>query len=147
MAIAQAAIAAMPDACEPLRGVHVNGQLTPGENMADLAGLSVAHDAYLLSLAGRPAPTIDGFTGNQRFYLGYAQVWRTKYRDPALRQQLVTDPHSPAEPRTDEVRNKVEWYDAFGVSPGAHLYLPPRTASGSGSRDRSRPSRTAGHAA
>jgi putative endopeptidase len=110
---------------EPLPGVHVSGQLTLGENMADLAGLSLAHDAYELSLGGKPAPTIAGFTPDQRFYLGYAQVWRTKYRDPILRQQLLTNPHSPGEQRTDEVRNKDLWYKAFDVKPGEKLYLAP----------------------
>jgi putative endopeptidase len=110
---------------EPLPGVHVSGQLTLGENMADLAGLSLAHDAYELSLGGKPAPTIAGFTPDQRFYLGYAQVWRTKYRDPILRQQLLTNPHSPGEQRTDEVRNKDLWYKAFDVKPGETLYLAP----------------------
>ncbi len=110
---------------EPLPGVHVSGQLTLGENMADLAGLSLAHDAYELSLGGKAAPTIDGFTADQRFYLGYAQVWRTKYRDPILRMQLLTNPHSPGEQRTDEVRNKDLWYKAFDVKPDEKLYLAP----------------------
>jgi putative endopeptidase len=113
------------DAYEPLPGVHVSGKLTLGENMADLAGLSLAHDAYELSLGGKTAPTIAGFTPDQRFYLGYAQVWRTKYRDPILRQQLLTNPHSPGEQRTDEVRNKDLWYKAFDVKPGEKLYLAP----------------------
>ncbi len=110
---------------EPLPGLHVNGKLTLGENMADLAGLSVSHDAYELSLGGKPAPVIDGFTGDQRFYLGYAQVWRTKYRDPVLRQQILTNPHSPGQQRTDEVRNKDLWYKAFDVTQGEKLYLTP----------------------
>jgi putative endopeptidase len=118
-------LVAQYDAYEPLPGVHVSGKLTLGENMADLAGLSLAHDAYALSLGGKPAPTIDGFTADQRFYLGYAQVWRTKYRDPILRQQLLTNPHSPGQQRTDEVRNKDLWYKAFDVKPGEALYLPP----------------------
>jgi len=113
------------DAYEPLPGVHVNGQLTLGENMADLAGLSLAHDAYELSLGGQPAPVIEGFTADQRFYLGYGQVWRTKYRDAKLRMQLLTDPHSPGQQRTDEVRNKDLWYKAFDVKPGEKLYLAP----------------------
>jgi len=118
-------LVAQYDAYEPLPGVHVSGKLTLGENMADLAGLSLAHDAYELSLGGKPAPTIAGFTPDQRFYLGYAQVWRTKYRDPILRQQLLTNPHSPGQQRTDEVRNKDLWYKAFGVKPGEKLYLAP----------------------
>ena len=118
-------LVAQYDAYEPLPGLHVNGKLTLGENMADLAGLSVSHDAYELSLGGKPAPVIDGFTGDQRFYLGYAQVWRTKYRDPILRQQVLTNPHSPGQQRTDEVRNKDLWYKAFDVQQGEALYLPP----------------------
>ena len=110
---------------EPLPGLHVNGKLTLGENMADLAGLSVSHDAYELSLGGKLAPVIDGFTGDQRFYLGYAQVWRTKYRDPVLRQQILTNPHSPGQQRTDEVRNKDLWYKAFDVTQDEKLYLTP----------------------
>ena len=113
------------DAYEPLPGTHVQGALTLGENMADLAGLTVSRQAYTIALAGTPAPVIGGFTGDQRFYLGYAQIWRTKYRDPALRRQLLTDPHSPGTQRTDEVRNQDAWYAAFGVQPAAALYLPP----------------------
>ena len=113
------------DAYEPLPGQHVQGALTLGENMADVAGLTVAHAAYLKSLGGKPAPTIAGTSGDQRFFLGWAQVWRTKYREPALRQQLLTDPHSPGDQRVDEVRNQDAWYDAFGIKPGAKLYLAP----------------------
>ncbi|MBX9814398.1 MAG: M13 family peptidase, partial [Sphingomonas sp.] len=103
------------DAYEPLPGQHVQGALTLGENIADLAGLSVALDAYHRSLGGKPAPVIDGFTGDQRFYLGWAQVWRTKYRDAALQQQLVVDPHSPGDQRAAVVRNLDPWYAAFGA--------------------------------
>jgi len=110
---------------EPLPGMHVNGKLTMGENVADLAGLTVSHDAYLASLNGAPPPVIDGFTADQRFYLGWAQVWRCEDREPALRQQLLTDPHSPCPVRTDVVRNMDPWYSAFGVRPGQKLYLAP----------------------
>ena len=110
---------------EPLPGLHVNGKLTMGENVADLAGLTVAHDAYIASLKGAEAPVIEGTTGDQRFYLGWAQVWRCKSREPALRQQLLTDPHSPCPVRTDVVRNLDPWYQAFGVQPGQTLYLAP----------------------
>jgi putative endopeptidase len=110
---------------EPLPGMHVNGKLTMGENVADLAGLTVAHDAYLASLNGAPPPVIDGMTGDQRFYLGWAQVWRCKSREQALRQQLLTDPHSPCPVRTSVVRNMDPWYQAFGVQPGQTLYLDP----------------------
>jgi putative endopeptidase len=113
------------DSYEPLPGMHVNGKLTMGENVADLAGLTVAHDAYIASLNGAPPPVIDGMTADQRFYLGWAQVWRCKEREPALRQQLLTDPHSPCPVRTDVVRNMDPWYSAFSVQPGQTLYLAP----------------------
>jgi putative endopeptidase len=109
---------------EPLPGMHVNGKLTMGENVADLAGLTVAHDAYIASNGAQP-PVIDGMTADQRFYLGWAQVWRCKMREPALRQQLLTDPHSPCPVRTDVVRNMDPWYSAFDVQPGQKLYLSP----------------------
>ncbi|MBB4154111.1 putative endopeptidase [Sphingomonas jinjuensis] len=110
---------------EPLPGQKLNGQLTLGENSADLAGLAAAHDAYLVSLGGKQAPVIDGLTGDQRFYLGWAQVWRRNYREQALRQQLLTDPHSPGEQRTNIVRNMDPWYAAFKPQPGQKLYLAP----------------------
>jgi putative endopeptidase len=113
------------NAYEPLPGMRVNGKLTMGENVADLAGLSVAHDAYLASLNGAPPPVIDGFTADQRFYLGWAQVWRCNDREVALRQQLLTNPHSPCRVRTDVVRNMDPWYSAFEVKPGQKLYLTP----------------------
>ncbi|OYY90299.1 MAG: peptidase M13 [Sphingomonas sp. 28-66-16] len=113
------------DAYEPLPGQHVQGALTLGENIADLAGLTVALDAYHHSLDGKPAPVIDGMTGDQRFYLGWAQVWRTKYREPALRSQLLSDPHSPGQQRTATVRNFDAWYAAFGAQPGDKVYLAP----------------------
>jgi putative endopeptidase len=113
------------NAYEPLPGMHVNGKLTMGENVADLAGLTVAHDAYIASLGGKEPPVIDGMTADQRFYLGWAQVWRRNYREPNLRQRLLTDPHSPSEQRTDIVRNMDPWYPAFKVENGQKLYLAP----------------------
>ncbi|MFL6720752.1 MAG: M13 family metallopeptidase [Sphingomonas sp.] len=113
------------NAYEPLPGMHVNGKLTMGENVADLAGLNVAHDAYIASLNGAAPPVIDGTTGDQRFYLGWAQVWRRNYREANLRQRLLTDPHSPSEERANIVRNMDPWYPAFGVKPGEKLYLAP----------------------
>ncbi len=110
---------------EPLPGMHVNGKLTMGENVADLAGLTIAHDAYIASLNGAASPVIDGMTADQRFYLGFAQVWRCKQREPALRQQLLTDPHSPCPVRASVVRNMDPWYVAFDVKPGQKLYLAP----------------------
>ena len=115
------------DAYEPLPGMHVQGKLTMGENVADLAGLTLAHDAYIASLNGKEAPVIDGLTGDQRFYLGWAQVWRRNYREANLRQRLLTDPHSPSAQRVAVVRNMDPWYGAYGVKPGQKLYLSPET--------------------
>jgi putative endopeptidase len=104
----------------------VNGELTLGENIGDLGGLSLAYRAYKLSLKGKPAPVIDGYTGDQRFFLAYAQVWRGKVREEMARQFLVTDPHSPGQYRVNGiVRNFDEWYKAFDVKAGDKLYLPP----------------------
>ena len=104
----------------------VNGQLTLGENIGDLGGLSLAYRAYRMSLGGKEAPVIDGLTGDQRFFLSWAQVWRTVSRPDALRQQLMTDPHSPEQFRVNGiVRNMDAWYKAFNVKPGDKLYLPP----------------------
>ncbi|HEY0085290.1 MAG TPA: M13 family metallopeptidase [Allosphingosinicella sp.] len=109
---------------EPLPGSHVNGELTLGENMADLAGLTIAYDAYKMSLKGKPDKVIGGYTGDQRFFLGFGQVWRNKMRDEALQQQLTTDPHSPGNVRPNVVRNFDPWYAAFNVKNGK-LYLKP----------------------
>jgi putative endopeptidase len=111
-------------AYEPLPGAKVNGELTLGENIADLAGLAIAYDAYKMSLNGKPAPTIDGYTGDQRFFLGFGQVWRTKYRDQLLQQLLTVDSHSPSHIRPLVVRNFDPWYQAFQVGDGK-LYLKP----------------------
>ena len=114
------------NAFSPLPGMSVNGKLTLGENIGDLSGLTVAFKAYKLSLGGQEAPSIEGFTGDQRFFLGWAQVWRTLHRDDALRQLLLTDPHSPGEYRVNGVvRNMPEFYSAFGVKEGDGAYLPP----------------------
>lgn len=112
------------DQYEPLPGMHIKGDFTLGENIGDLAGLTVAYDAWKMSLGGRDAPVIDGFTGDQRFYLGWAQIWRRNYREENLRQRLITDPHSPSEQRAAIVRNLDPWYPAFNVQPGQRLYLP-----------------------
>jgi putative endopeptidase len=104
----------------------VNGKLTMGENIGDLGGLSLAYRAYKLSLDGKEAPVIDGYTGDQRFFMAWAQVWRSKMREAQARQYLVTDPHSPPHYRVNGiVRNFDEWYKAFDVKPGDKLYLPP----------------------
>ncbi len=104
----------------------VNGKLTLGENIGDLGGLSLAYRAYKMSLGGKEAPVIDGLTGDQRFFLSWAQVWRTTSRPDALRNQLMTDPHSPEQFRVNGiVRNMDAWYKAFNVQPDNKLYLPP----------------------
>ncbi len=118
-------LGAQYDAYEPLPGLHVKGQLTMGENIADLAGLTVAHDAYMTSLGGRTPPAIGGFSADQRFYLGWAQVWRRNYREANLRQRLLTDPHSPSQQRAAVVRNLDPWYAAYQPKPGQKLYLTP----------------------
>jgi putative endopeptidase len=111
---------------EPVPGSKVNPALTMGENIADLGGLLMALDAYKLSLGGKPAPVIDGLTGEQRLFLGFAQVWRTRAREEALREMVVSDPHSPETFRANgPVRNVDAWYSAFEVKPGQQLHLPP----------------------
>jgi putative endopeptidase len=111
---------------EPQPGLHVNGRLTLGENIGDVGGLAVSYKAYELSRSGQRAPEIGGFSGDQRFFLGWAQVWRTLSRDQALRNQVLTDPHSPAKYRANGVvRNLDAWYTAFNVKPGDELYLAP----------------------
>ncbi|WP_266159631.1 M13 family metallopeptidase [Dyella silvatica] len=114
------------NAYEPLPGLHVNGQQTLGENIADVSGLAIAYAAYQKSLNGKPAPVLDGLTGDQRFFLAFAQSWRTKTRDAAVRQQLVADGHAPGEFRAQTVRNIDAWYDAFKPVAGEKLYLDPK---------------------
>jgi len=121
-------LAAQYDAYCPLDGgkTCVNGQLTKGENIGDLGGLSMAYQAYRLSLGGKEAPVIDGLTGDQRFFLSYAQHHRGKWREALQRQLIQTDPHSPDEARVNLVlRNFDPWYKAFAVKPGDKLYLAP----------------------
>jgi len=113
------------DAYEPLPGAHVKGEFTLGENIGDLAGVLTAYDAYKASLSGNEAPVIDGLTGDQRFYLGWAQVWRRNYREANLRSRLLTDPHAPSKARVWIVRNFDAWYDAYGAKPGDAMYLAP----------------------
>jgi predicted metalloendopeptidase len=111
---------------EPLPDVKVNGALTLGENIADLTGLVIAHRAYEISLKGRTAPAIDGLSGDERFYMGWAQVWAGKMRDDARRQQVMVDPHSPEMYRANgPVRNIAEFYRTFNVKEGDKLYLAP----------------------
>ena len=109
-----------------LPGIHIIGKLTMGENIGDLGGILMALDAYHLSLHGQPAPVIDGFTGDQRVFLGWAQVWRTLTRDDALRQLITTNPHSPGQVRAfAPLRNVDAWYEAFGVKEGDAEYVKP----------------------
>lgn len=122
---ASKALVAQYDAYEALPGEHVKGEFTLGENIGDLAGLTIAYDAYKHSLNGKAAPVIDGYTGDQRFHLGWAQVWRRNYREANLRQRLLTDPHSPSIQRAWVVRNLDPWYAAFDVKAGEKLYLDP----------------------
>lgn len=111
---------------DALPGLKVNGATSLGENIGDLGGLNMAYQAYHNSLQGKPAPAIDGLSGDQRFFLSWAQVWRTKIRDEALRAQVLSDPHAPPYFRVNgAVRNMDEWYAAFDVKPGDKLYLPP----------------------
>ena len=113
-------------AFEVVPGSFINPDLTMGENIADLAGVLVAHDAYKKSLGGEEAPVIDGLTGDQRFFLAYAQVWRAKAREDSLRNQVATDPHSPARYRTiAPLRNVDAWYEAFGITPDDAMYIAP----------------------
>jgi len=113
------------DQYEALPGLRVNGKLTLGENIADVAGLAAAYDAYRASLGGKQAPTIQGFTGDQRFFLAYAQSWSVKSRPETLRRIVLTDGHAPEQFRALTVRNLDGWYPAFNVQPGQKLYLAP----------------------
>ncbi|MBS1016217.1 M13 family metallopeptidase [Acetobacter persici] len=120
-------LGAQYDAFEVLPGVHVNGKLTMGENIADLGGLTLALDAYHASLNGQPAPVIDGLTGDQRVFLGWAQVWREKLRDDTVKNLIVTDPHSPPQARVNIPMHNIDaWYKAWDVKPGQALYLTPK---------------------
>jgi putative endopeptidase len=119
-------LAAQYDSYTPLPGIHVNGRLTSGENIGDNGGLQVSHYAYGVAMNGQTAPAIDGITAEQRFFLGWGQAWRELIRDEALRNQVLTNPHSPAQYRCNgTVRNMAAWYAAFNVQPGDALFLPP----------------------
>jgi len=119
-------LATQYDGYVALPGLNVNGRLTLGENIGDLGGLTVAHEAYRISLQGKPAPVLDGVTGDQRFFLSWAQAWRSLYRDERLRTQVMSDPHSPPKFRVNGVvRNMDAWYSAFDVKPEDQLYLAP----------------------
>ena len=118
-------LVAQYDAYRPFEDASVNGRLTLGENIADVAGLAAAYDAWRIALGGKQPAVKDGFTGDQRFFLGWAQNYRSRYRDEALRRRLMTDVHAPGPYRAQIVRNLNAWYAAFDVKPGQDLYLPP----------------------
>jgi putative endopeptidase len=114
------------DAFSPIPGYNVNGALTLGENIGDNSGLAIAYKAYKISLHGQPAPVIDGLTGDQRFFMGFGQVWRSKMREAAQINQVKTDPHSPGQFRANgTLRNQAAFYEAFGVKEGDKMYLKP----------------------
>jgi predicted metalloendopeptidase len=120
------ALAKQYDAYRPFPDLAVNGHQTLSENIADVAGLSVAFDAWRASLGGKPAPAFGKFTGEQEFFIAYAQTWRTKQRDAALRTQVATDSHAPDQYRAATVRNLDPWYQAFAVKPEQKLFLEPK---------------------
>ncbi len=121
-----AALVAQYDATEPVPGYHVNGRLTLGENIADNSGLAIAYKAYRLSLGAKDPRVIDGLTGDQRFFVAYAQSWRGKWRDPALIALIKSNPHAPESVRGSlPVMNQAAFYAAFDVKPGDRMYRPP----------------------
>lgn len=114
------------NAYEPFEGIHVNGEFTLGENIGDLGGMAVAFEAYTLSLEGKEAPMIDGLTGQQRFFLGWGQIWRRLYRDDALKQRLVVDPHSPSRYRCNGILSNMDaFYEAFEIPENSKMYIAP----------------------
>jgi endothelin-converting enzyme/putative endopeptidase len=122
---AAARLAAQYDAYKPFPDLALNGKQTLAENIADVAGISAAYDGYLASVAGKAAPVENGFSGDQQFFLAFAGNWKSKEREAALRQDVMTDGHSPDEFRAATVRNIDAWYAAFDVQPGQKLYLKP----------------------
>jgi endothelin-converting enzyme/putative endopeptidase len=118
-----AQLAAQYDTYKPFPDLSLNGKQTLSENIADVAGLSAAYDGYKAS--GQAAPTVDGYSSDQRFFIAFGQNWGEKLREAALRQQVMTDPHSPGEYRADTARNIDAWYSAFDPKPGEKLYLAP----------------------
>jgi predicted metalloendopeptidase len=120
-----ARLARQYDSYRPFPDLAVNGKLTLGEDIADLAGLAAAYDAYRISVGGKEAPQFQGFSGDQQFFLSFAQGWRQKVREPALRQRILTDGHAPAHYRALTVRNLDPWYAAFDVQRGQALFLAP----------------------
>ena len=122
---AAAKLAAQYDTYKPFPDISLNGKQTLAENIADVAGISAAYDGYRASLAGKAAPVQDGFSGDQQFFIAFGQNYASKTREAALRQQVLTDSHSPGEYRADTVRNIDAWYAPFDVKPGETLYLAP----------------------
>jgi predicted metalloendopeptidase len=113
-------------AYKPFADMNINGELTLGENIGDLGGLSVAYTGYKLSLGGKEAPVIDGLTGDQRFFYGWSQIWRRKYREQELKRRLLVDPHSPSRYRViGIVSNMDAFYEAFDIKPGSPMYIAP----------------------
>ena len=121
------ALAAQFDSYRPFPDLAVNGKQTLSENIADVAGLLAAYDAYRLSLHGKPDAVKDGFTGDQRFFISFGQSWRSKVRDAELRREIATDGHAPEQYRADTVRNLDAWYDAFSVEASRKLFLAPQS--------------------
>jgi putative endopeptidase len=121
-----AALAAQYDTYEPFPGVHIKGKQTLGENIADVAGLAAAFDAFHTSLKGQSGPTISGFSPDQQFFIAFGQNWGSVTRDAALRQEVLTDPHAPGEYRALTVRNEDGWYKAFDIQTTDKLYLAPK---------------------
>jgi predicted metalloendopeptidase len=114
------------NAYEPLPGINLNGKFTLGENIGDLGGLSVALTAYKLSLEGKPSSVMDGYTGEQRFFIGWGQVWRRKYREAEMRKRIKTDPHSPSQYRCNGIVSNLDgFYEAFNVQPDSPMYIAP----------------------
>jgi putative endopeptidase len=112
---------------EAAPGVFINGDLTMGENIGDMSGLEVAYEAYKMALGGKPAPVVDGLTGDQRFFLSFAQAWRGAQREDAIKTQVASDPHSPRRFRViGPLRNLDAWYDAFKIGPNSKFYIPPK---------------------
>ena len=120
------ALVAQFDSYEPIKGLHINGRLTLGENMGDLGGVTIALDAYQLSLGSQASPVLEGTSGEQRFFLSLAQAFKQVDREEALRNQIMSDEHSPMPFRVNGVvRNMDAWYGAFGIQPTDKLYLAP----------------------
>jgi putative endopeptidase len=120
---ATAQLAAQYDTYKPFPDLSINGKQTLGENIADVAGIAAAYDGYKASLSGKSAPSLDGLSGDQQFFIAFGQNWGSKTREAALRQEVLTDPHAPGEYRAATVRNIDSWYTAFNVQPEEKLYL------------------------